>query len=180
MERLLHWKKLPVNVFIATHSPAEEADAKAATAGFDEWVAATGGAIGYRIVNSPSQGQIVVRFSPEAYLAGQEGVVGQTGIASRGKILYKAEIQIATGGLDTGGLQSVAAHEFGHALGIEGHSDSPDDLMFPSETLYLSSSGEPVVITPRPVTLRDLNTLRLCYPTLFAEASRAKKPTSAG
>jgi hypothetical protein len=45
------------------------------------------------------------------------------------------------------GLNALAAHELGHALGIGGHSDQPLDLMF----------GLPTVVTP---SARDGATLR--------------------
>lgn len=167
MGRLLHWRRLPVRVFIATHSQIQSDQARVALDGFDEWQQAAGITL-YTVVNSESKADIVVRFAEADDLSGQPGVVGQTGTAARGRELRKAEIWIATGELDPAALQSVAAHEFGHALGIDGHSDDPDDLMYPSETQYISSDEDDPPSTPRQVTLRDLNTLRLCYPTLLA------------
>lgn len=174
MERLLHWRRLPVKVFIATHSAAEDADAKVAQAGFDEWQQATGLTL-CTVVNSEDKADIVVRFTGEDSLSGQPGVVGQTATAARGAELRKAEIWIATGNLDSGALQSVAAHEFGHALGIDGHSDHPDDLMYPCETQYVSPDGDDPPSAPRQVTLRDLNTLRLCYPHILGHLPSATR-----
>lgn len=167
MRRLLHWKHLPVPVFIATHSPAQQTEARIARAGFDEWSQAAGVAL-FKMVDHAPQAGIVVRFTNAPDLAGLPGVVGQTNIAARGRELRKADIWIATGNLDPGALQSVAAHEFGHALGIDGHSDNPADLMYPSETQYLSPDGDNTPTPVRRVTQRDLNTLRLCYPSLPA------------
>jgi predicted Zn-dependent protease len=48
---------------------------------------------------------------------------------------------------DQAGYLAVVAHEFGHALGIGGHSDQARDLMF----------GAPVVAVP---SARDLQTLQ--------------------
>lgn len=48
---------------------------------------------------------------------------------------------------DQNGYVALVTHEFGHALGIGGHSDAPSDVMF----------GLPTVATP---TARDRSTLR--------------------
>jgi hypothetical protein len=63
------------------------------------------------------------------------------------------------------GLKTTAAHEFGHALGINGHSDNPSDVMF-----YGRQVNKPEDV---PVSPRDLNTLRAAYAGLTATAARA-------
>lgn len=49
-------------------------------------------------------------------------------------------------------LKSIAVHEFGHALGMHGHSPYPSDIMYFSKTRRLN--------TP---STRDINTMRLLY-----------------
>ncbi len=119
VDRLLHWPRLPVRVFVATHGPDEEQNGRDALAGFDAWVRATGGVIRYVIVSSPGGANITVRFTPAATVSGAGDAVGVTDIRYAGTTLRHADMRLATG-----------------------------------DTL-------------RPVTPRDLNTLKLCYPRLF-------------
>lgn len=49
-------------------------------------------------------------------------------------------------------VQSAVRHEFGHALGIWGHSSNPEDVMFPAQ-----------VAEPGQVSTRDVNTLMRVY-----------------
>ncbi|HAO12078.1 MAG TPA: peptidase [Planktothrix sp. UBA8407] len=49
-------------------------------------------------------------------------------------------------------IQAAVLHEFGHALGIWGHSPEPTDVMYFSQ-----------VREPPPISIRDINTLKRIY-----------------
>ncbi len=164
---LLHWSHMPVRVFVATHSPEEEQNGRDALAGFDEWVHASGGLLRYQVVNAPDKADLTVRFTPTATVPGGNGAVGLTDIRYTGLTLRHADMRLATDDTLPNELRSVAAHEFGHALGIQGHSDDPADMMFPAAPRYYSALHEHLPSPVRPVTARDLNTIKLCYPLLF-------------
>jgi len=158
---LYHWPQLPVRIFIAANGAQQQAWARTALGGFDEWVRATHGRVGYQQVDSPAQAQITVHFVSASTVPEHPDLVGLTTTYWIGSVLQSAEIVLATGQKSRSELQTAAAHELGHALGIRGHSDNPDDLMFSAPV-----QGHPSAA--HPVTNRDLNTLRYCYPSLFA------------
>jgi predicted Zn-dependent protease len=59
-------------------------------------------------------------------------------------------------------LANVFLHELGHGLGIFGHSDSKQDLMYGAEVIA-GSNGKPAEIHYAGLSDRDINTLRHIY-----------------
>ena len=58
-------------------------------------------------------------------------------------------------------LKNVAMHEIGHGIGLFGHSDGPQDVMYAGE--LFSGKGKAALAKPGNITQRDLNTLKKIY-----------------
>jgi predicted Zn-dependent protease len=151
--RLRHhmaWATFPLRVYFVRDANYSQTREEAALDGFDQWEEATNGVVRYERVSSASRAQITVRFNPRTN-------DGYTMTQFRRSRLRQAKISIGVrrGAYDD--ILCIAAHEFGHALGIDGHSDDRRDLMYP-----VHWAGTRCRITPR-----DLNTLMSIYPSLF-------------
>ena len=157
---------MPVRVSFVDDGAATPEREQSVLAGFNTWVQATGGAVHYRLLNDTEKADIVVSFDLEPFVPGHPGAVGHTDLRHSGPEMARADMTLATAGVSPDELRLTAAHEFGHALGINGHSDSPDDMMAPNTTRLVRPDGTPLPVPPRTVTPRDLNTLWLCYPRL--------------
>ena len=166
MGPLLHWARMPVRVRFAPGGAATPERVQAARAGFNEWALMTLDVIRCQVVDDPQKADLVVRFDPAAFVPGHPGAVGHTELTHADSVLVAADMTLATGGAAAADLTQTAAHEFGHALGINGHSDDPADMMYPSTTRLILPDGTALPAPPRLVTTRDLNTLWLCYPAL--------------
>ncbi len=154
LERLLHWGGFPVSVAFVkdeSYTPVRQAIAQE---GFDQWVEYSGLKIRYVVVEGTENAQVVVRFDPSTRNGLTEYTFRPNGL------LVRAEVSIGVKGNSAVDIQSVAAHEFGHALGIGGHSDNPADMMYPTFI-----SGIPLQITER-----DFNTLKTAYCDLFLQS----------
>lgn len=165
---LYHWPALPVRVYFANDvvvtprggSPTRVNDL--ILTGFNRWPAATGGIVGFTQVTDPGQAQITVSTVtiPDPVGLAETGKTSVT--SASGNVLTGATIQIyvwpdITVSELTLGQVETASHEFGHALGIGGHSPSSGDVMFashdPSADVALSA--------------RDVNTIKTIYYFLF-------------
>ncbi|MCW3097505.1 MAG: repeat protein [Chthonomonadaceae bacterium] len=140
------WNKLPVTIYFVPDAEYTGAREKAARKGIDLWVQATDGFVGYKVVDDPDHAQITVRFDPT-------NDDGHTTTSYTSRRIMHARI---TMGVEQGSerdLECTAAHEFGHALGLSGHSSQSRDLMYPMHVMGRAWS----------ITRRDLNTLALLY-----------------
>ncbi|MEP6755573.1 MAG: matrixin family metalloprotease [Chthonomonadales bacterium] len=162
VSHLLNWNSFPVRVFFVRDTNFTQARRVLALAGFDQWVNATGSAINYTELNSSTNADITVTFDPTT----QNGL---TQISFSGLSMGFAEMSIGVKNQTDLDLGCIASHEFGHALGIDGHSDLDGDLMFPIHFIG----------TPCPVTARDLNTIKTGYCHLFGKSvgGNAIRPT---
>lgn len=169
--RVLHWAHFPVRISLEAHGLGQTEEVPTALAGFSEWGAASHGKISFVRVSDPSKADITVQFVPGRYLAAGTQAVGETTIYSSDGVLKKASMRLAEGAMLPEELQATAAHEFGHALGISGHSSDPDDVMYPVETVHFDAQEQPLPGETRTVTAHDLQILAGGYPGLLSSAA---------
>jgi hypothetical protein len=161
LERLLWWSRMPVRVYF-DRSGVDAAEVSAAREGMSWWNDRLGGIVRWVEVGDLGSADVVVRWDAEL----EAPYVGWTSFrfdVGSGRLL-SAEIRILPG-LDRDMARSIGAHEFGHALGIWGHSSDWNDLMYSTYTGF-NMSG---------VSLRDANTVRTGHCHLFG-GSRSAAP----
>ena len=166
---LRHWPHFPLRIYFAPGPWASPERRAQARAGFDEWVDATGGAVCYRTCTEEAGADICVSLSNQIALAKDARALGQTVLLFDDAVMTHAVLQLVERDDNPVQFQEICAHEFGHALGIDGHSDDPQDMMFPILSHPLLQCGNPEIdglYSPNVVTPRDLATLAAAYPGL--------------
>ncbi len=163
----LHWPQFPIRVYVPAKGAEQTQQALIVLSGLDEWVDASHGKVCYIRVTDPGAADITVQFQPVKFLDPETQTIGETRVTWSGSTLKKAAIRLAEGAGTLEDLQATAAHEFGHALGIQQHSSDPGDLMFAVETLHVSAFGDPLTETVPYVTPHDFRLLAACYPQLL-------------
>ncbi len=158
LERLLYWEQFPVRVYFEQDEHYTPVLESIALEGFNQWIEATGNRILYQRVQRREQAQVIVKFDPTT----RNGLTTYTYYPSTGR-LVEAEVSIGIQGNRPVDIRSVSAHEFGHALGIGGHSPFAEDMMFATFV-----SGVPLVVSER-----DLNTIKVAYCERFLARSRS-------
>ena len=149
---LLHWTQFPLRVYFVRDSNYSATRQTMATEGFDGWVKATSNGATYTVVSNADQANVTVTFFP--FTGGAGDTLGQTNIDyyRDSRTIKSASIELGvTGGRANDVL--TAEHEFGHTLGISGHSPSNEDLMY-----FEGNDAKCGCITPA-----DLNTLLTAY-----------------
>ncbi len=122
----------------------------------DEWNKATGGIPSFTFVEG-QDADIVVDFVDDLHAPALQAEAGKTELTSTMEGVDKASILLLTlspfpdQAMSRDFMRMIAVHEYGHALGLVGHSPYDEDVMFPS----LSAQ--------RGITTRDVATLKRLY-----------------
>lgn len=176
---LRRWRSFPVRVRFATATAYRDSFGNAAPLeerlrdGFDRWREATGGAVTWTETADPADADITVSVRMLGARRADRVLASTTVRWNGPETRLRAAEMVVYGwdGMSAGDVAALSAtgtHEFGHALGLDGHSDDPADVMYPSG----NGSGR--------ITARDLNTLRsgYCGFSASAESRRAAAPSS--
>lgn len=160
-----YWRQFPVTVYIP--AGANAAFRASTLAGFNQWVSATGGKAKYSLVSSATGANLVVSYSAQDPSSDTLGLTTVTYngndnsiVSAKMELFFYSTAQRSDANAAN---QSIAAHEFGHALGISPHSPFVADLMYPT-----------LERTQEAVTTRDLNTLKTIYCNNFPTRTVAK------
>ncbi|MGC4045839.1 MAG: matrixin family metalloprotease [Armatimonas sp.] len=159
------WAKSELTVYLDSTDTTQK---NTVLEGARQWSAYPGSTFTFREVSSPDQADIKVTFKPA--IAFSDDSAGLTTVypESTSNDLVTAEVEIRN---DVTGaeLLTLSAHEFGHALGIDGHSTATSDCM------------NPYAPNPARITQPDANTLALIYDTNSrARAARGRKAVQIG
>lgn len=158
---LRRWQKSELVIYVtapeAKHNPCNQNYVAAMHEGAGLWEPHINGILNVRFTDNIDEADIRVSFVPKGTLP--DGAIGRTEVTYRNRdnVVVSATVRIDRT-LKPSLLAQVAAHEFGHAFGMEGHSEVKTDLMYARAHL------------PAAITQRDANTLHLNY---SLEAARA-------
>lgn len=152
LDALIRWREFPVRLYFVRDEHYTSKRQQLAIEGFQQWVRLTNEKIRFVLTDEEQEAQIRVRFDPST----AAGRTECTYYPER-RELDKVEIVIGVRGDVPANIQSVSVHEFGHALGIVGHSDDPKDAMYPRYIVGVSAR----------LSQRDLNVIKTAYCELF-------------
>lgn len=146
------WYKMPVKIWVQSGQYKTTA-----LKAFYEWQIKSSNLVNFSIVNNPSQAQIKVRFVDKIDNPVSDHNLGLTKLRYIGNMNISADIQILQR-TDSNSLRTnsqiypVVLHEAGHALGISGHSNRNNDIMY--ENNFTNDTH---------LSDRDINTLHAIY-----------------
>lgn len=162
---LRYWPSFPVRVYIENEETYDDDGTTVSTSdltriAMSRWVAAADNAPVFLETDNPSEAKIKIAFAQTTSAPGSGGTLGRTVVSffPSNNQLVSAEITInlwpnMTRAQFVQGLRQTIAHEFGHALYLQGHSDVAADTMY-----YQTDPSK-----DGPLTTRDINSFHTAY-----------------
>ena len=141
------WDRFPLQVYFERDKNYRQDRQACAVKGMERWTAASHGFVRFDLTESKQDADVVVRFDSSS----NDGYT--TTHFTDGEIT-RADVRVGVKRGSGPDMEAIASHEFGHVLGIDGHSADKGDLMYPVHRMG----------APYRVSARDLNTLARIYP----------------
>lgn len=151
--------KMPIKVHINRAYEINEFDPRYISQvkrAFQTWQSSMDNRIRFIFVPNPTDADILVQWQDQF---SSHGVVGQNPFSSVGTSIIKSDVILALqdgngGTLEPENIYAITLHEVGHALGLQGHSDDANDIMY---FMYSYSNYHGTL------TERDITTMKLLY-----------------
>lgn len=158
--KVIQWdlKRMPLKVYVQPASAISgwgSTHQAAVSKAMATWSQASKQKLRFQLVQNPGQADIKVSWIKQL----DENRLGLSPFVSDGKRILQADVVLGVmhplsgGPMSESELTSTAIHEFGHALGMQGHSPYPQDVMFFS--VHPQQSPQ--------LTDRDIKTFELLY-----------------
>jgi predicted Zn-dependent protease/Flp pilus assembly protein TadD len=124
---------------------------------FDEWSESSHGKINFAMVPSADTADMTVTWTSDLHAPALKAEAGLATTSYGASGLNKADILLLTvdpfkdGPVGKNSMYNICLHEIGHALGLQGHSPTEGDIMYPAIGVQQGLSD------------RDINTLMALY-----------------
>lgn len=149
--------KMPLKVYVENgyNTPGYRTEMRSAiNSAFTAWRVASGGKVRFAPTSKKENADIVVSWREKF----EDNKLGVSPYRFYGKTLVRSDVHLGTHMPDGSPMpietfRATTIHEFGHAIGIKGHSPYPDDIM------YFSINGQ----QSNSLTSRDKNTINWLY-----------------
>lgn len=153
------WRHTPVTVRIDNLAGLSSSQVTAVSSAVQEWSNAllNGGFTGYTLTLVSGSADIIIQLY---YKITPGYILGATSISCSGTSLSGANIQLGLKGLSLTGIQNVASHELGHALGLA-HANLKADLMYAS----FDHTERKTLTCPSNLDVGGINFAYSSYPT---------------
>ena len=154
--RLTRFTESPIAVYVEGLAVQGKEYAPDLQYALKEWEKYSGGILKFRLVDLPDGADILVSWVRELESSDQEHPLGISELQRTGPNEFRVEISVVLKHKKTHKpltheqMKTVLLHEFGHAVGLWGHSKDKEDLMY-----YAANAPHP--------TRRDINTIKQVY-----------------
>ena len=153
--------QMPIPVYINLSNRPKDVYVKCVKDALEVWQAVSGGHISFYYVKDPAYANVIVNISG-APPKSEKGVLGYTTPVTQDGFIKSARLELysldptykAVAPVD---FYNVALHEAGHLVGISGHSENQNDIMFPAYDKNNNAGAK------QTLSARDINTLNAMY-----------------
>ncbi len=138
------WPKsrIPVSVYVVdgSRTPGYRDSFKTILVkSFESWAKASEGNLSFNLVGSATEARLICSWTSDRSKLGSSSEAGNARVFEDQSYISRAEIcfltQEQSKAITDNMFRTIALHEIGHALGLSGHTNNPEDIMFYSNTL---------------------------------------------